>query len=97
MQSSNKPGHRTLRENFARICASSLDPAGLADQLFAKGIIPEGVKSQANVPSLSQDAKRRVLMDAVMRQSEPDTFQKFVEIILEDDANAYIGENLKGT
>lgn len=97
MQSSDRAGHRTLKENYTKICKSNLDPGELGDKLFGKSIIPQGVKSQADLPNQSQDAKRRILIDAVMRQSEPHTFKKFVEIILEDDANAYIGEELKGT
>ncbi|KAL5505357.1 hypothetical protein EMCRGX_G006773 [Ephydatia muelleri] len=71
------------------------DPSELGGKLFAKSIIPQGVVSQASLPHLSQDSQRQTLLDAVMRQEAPHTFQRFVEIILEDETNDYIGEKLK--
>eukprot|EP00731_Ephydatia_muelleri_P005493 Em0002g1669a len=95
MQNSDRPGYRTLKENYTTICKSNLDPSELGGKLFAKSIIPQGVVSQASLPHLSQDSQRQTLLDAVMRQEAPHTFQRFVEIILEDETNDYIGEKLK--
>ena len=96
MQNSDKEGYRTLKENYTTICKSNLEPSELGTKLFAKSIIPEGIVSQSSLPHLTPDARRQTLLDAVMRQGAPQTFQRFVEIILEDETNDYIGEKLKG-
>lgn len=94
MQSTDQPGYSTLRENYARIVDSTLDPEGTTDHLFTKNLINKATASKVRAERL-EDRQRRLLLDAVMSQGRPGAFQDFVEIVLKD--SEWLGEQLKGS
>ena len=88
--------YSVLRKNFERIKHSNADPGGLADELFAAGIIgEEDVKAARNI-AISKPDRRVELLDSVTGNGEEGVFQTFVSILLSKRHLKWLGAVIKG-
>ena len=88
--------YSVLRKNFERIKHSNADPGGLADELFAAGIIgEEDVKAARNI-AISKPDRRGELLDSVTGNGEEGVFQTFVGILLSKRHLKWLGAAIKG-
>lgn len=83
MQSTDTSAYGVLRDHFATICESEIDPIRLGTSLFAAKVINAGTRDDAAAQGRS-DMHIRTLVDAVMRQGRPGAFQTFVETVGRD-------------
>ena len=94
MQTTDTTAYGVLRDHFAIICESQIDPIRLGNALFEARVINAGTRDEAASHSRS-DMQLRTLLDAVMRQGRPGAFQKFAEISARDPKCTF-GNQLKG-
>lgn len=83
MQSTDTVAYGVLRDHFATICESEIDPIRLGNSLFEARIINAGTRDEAATQG-RRNMHLRTLVDAVMRQGRPGAFQRFVEIAGQD-------------
>lgn len=95
MQGVDSFGYGTLRQHYSQICAAPLDPAALGDHLYSLALVSSNVRENALLCPRKDD-QLRTLLDAVMRQGRSGAFQQFVQAIIDDEANSWLGERLKG-
>ena len=94
MESTDPRGYALLRENFALICGSNLEPSSLARELFAKGLIATAAKEEAENMTGSKQKLDKILT-SVMANGAPGVFEQFVEIVKGDKAHRWVADALE--
>ena len=85
-----------FQRKFGLITRSNVDPAWLAGELLAAGIIANVDFQRASNPHEVKDDRLAGLVQTVMRNGAPDVFQTFVSILLKENSVKWLGEKLKG-
>ena len=78
-----KSGLEAIRKGFSKLRNGIDSPEGIADELYAGGIISRYARKAAQEVSLPKAAKTRNLLDAVEcnATSNPNAFLVFVEVL----------------
>ena len=92
-----KIAHDVLQKQMARITGSNVDPAELSVELLAAGIIGSNQMQQASFRGTLAGQRLGDLVLNMMRNGAPDTFEKFVRILLDRNDWKWLGKELKGT
>lgn len=79
-----------------RIKTSNVNPAWLAERLFAAHIIGRDDVQMAKNPDIPKPERRGELVEIVQGNGKRKVFQTFVEILLSEPHLEWLGEELKG-
>ena len=88
--------HGVLRGKIGKIKESKVDPARLARELLAAGIIGDSDLEKASDGRELPTKRLNELVRTVMRNGAPGVFQTFVEILLRKAETKRLGKELKG-
>ena len=88
--------HGVLGGKIGRIKQSNVNPAWLADQLFAAKIIGEEDVLDARNTAISKPERREELMQLVMGSGKEGAFHTFVKILLSKEHLIWLGNEIKG-
>ena len=88
--------HGVLGGKIGRIKQSNVNPAWLADQLFAAKIIGEEDVLDARNTAISKSERREELMQLVMGSGKEGGFHTFVKILLSKEHLMWLGNEIKG-
>ena len=97
MQQVDRAGFETLRVHLANLSRSPFDPAAVALDLVAKGIIGDKSLTDAQNSHVNANERRGEIVRAVQLNGKPHTFQTFVTVLQDSGAeNSYICDQLIG-
>ena len=96
MMRADGPGYRAFRDNYVNLVIGIQSPEDLADRLFSKRIITDGIRDKVGNVMFDKRTKTRELLAAVESKliSEPASFHKFVAVIKEDQVYQDIAQKL---
>ena len=91
-----KRAQGVLRRKIGRITESNVDPAWLAVNLLAAGIIGDNDVEKASNDSKLSTKRLSELVRTVMSNGAPGVFQTFVQTLLRKTEVNWLGKELKG-
>ena len=96
MMQADEPGYRAFQHNYDILVVGIQSPEDLADRLFSKRIITDGIRDKVGNRTLDKRTKTRELLAAVESKlkTEPASFHEFVKAIKEDQAYQDIAQKL---
>ena len=96
MMQADEPGYRAFQDNYDILAIGIQSPEDLADRLFSKRIITDGIRDKVGNRTLDKRTKTRELLAAVESKlkTEPASFREFVKAIKEDQAYQDIAQKL---
>lgn len=97
MQQTDRAGFETLRVHLTDLSRSPFDPAAVALDLVAKGIIGDKSLTDARNSSVNANERRGEVVRAVQLNGKPHAFQTFVKVLQDSGAeNSHICSQLIG-
>ena len=94
MQQVDRAGFETLREHLYNLSQSPFDPADVALNLVAKGIIGDHYARDSHVKA---NERRGEIVHAVQSSGKPHAFQTFITVLQDSGAeNSHICDQLVG-
>ena len=95
MQRTDPSGCKALTSHWSTICASNLHPQDLGSKLIQARVVQPLIVEQAmSEPTTS--AKLNVLLNDIVNNGTPGTFNKFLDIIGSNSSTQWLSNQLAG-
>ena len=90
------PGYKAFRDNYDTLVDGIQSPEDLADRLFSKQLITDGIRDKVGNLMFGRRTRTRELLAAVESKlkSEPASFHVFVQVIKEEPAYQVIAQEM---
>lgn len=96
MQKTDQAAYNSLLSHFADLSNSSFDPANVAGELFAAGVIGDATLFTARQETVNPANRRMEIVQVVMANGKEGVFRNFVQVLMKGKQNSFLCEKLIG-